>query len=444
MRFMDLVRLIFDNLGRRKGRVALTAIGVVIGTASVILLVSLAIGLQRSATSQLWGISDLKRIDVYPGWSEVNVGPGPVAVDPMTGMPPGVKLLTPATVEEIRAIPGVGLVSIRQTLSGGALLKYGRMETWPWIQGVDVDDLSAYEFKAQVGTTQLERGTAVVGAWVLKNFYDPRQRPGQEPPPPPTPEEIVGQQLKLEITKWAEDGQPITRTYTIRIAGVLEEARGEQDGAMFVRLDELIKWEEWVRGKRVNFNKEGYNQLLVRAEDPAKVVEIADQINALGYQASTPQSFVEGINSFFIVLQLVFGGIGAISLLVAAIGIANTMTMAILERTREIGLMKAIGATNRDVLSIFLGESAGIGLIGGIGGVILGWGGSYAINFLATTFLAGQSNPYGGLGPGIAAATPVWLPIFALVFSTLVGLISGLYPSLQAATLVPVNALKYE
>ncbi len=444
MRFMDLVKLIFDNLGRRKGRVALTAIGVVIGTASVILLVSLAIGLQRSATSQLWGISDLKRIDVYPGWSEVNVGPGPVAVDPSTGMPPGVKLLTPATVEEIRAMPGVELVSVRQTLSGGALLKFGKMETYPWIQGVDVDDLSAYEFKAQVGTTQLERGTAVVGAWVLRNFYDPRQRPGQEPPPPPTPEEIVGQQLKLEVTKWAEDGQPITRIFTIRIVGVLEEARAEQDGAMFVRLDELIKWEEWVRGKRINFNKEGYNQLLVRAADPAQVVDIADQINALGYQASTPQSFVEGINSFFTVLQLVFGGIGAISLLVAAIGIANTMTMAILERTREIGLMKAIGATNRDVLSIFLGESAGIGLLGGIGGVILGWGGSYAINFLATTFLAGQSNPYGGLGGGIAAATPLWLPLFALVFSTLVGLISGLYPSLQAATLVPVNALKYE
>ncbi|MFN7037799.1 MAG: ABC transporter permease, partial [Bellilinea sp.] len=108
MRFIDLVKLIFDNLGRRKGRVALTAIGVVIGTASVILLVSLAIGLQRSATSQLWGISDLKRIDVYPGWSEVNVGPGPVAVDPATGMPPGVKLLTPKTVEELPAIPGVG------------------------------------------------------------------------------------------------------------------------------------------------------------------------------------------------------------------------------------------------------------------------------------------------------------------------------------------------
>jgi putative ABC transport system permease protein len=301
-----------------------------------------------------------------------------------------------------------------------------------------------YEFTTQVGTTVLEPGTAVVGSWVLKNFYDPRQRPGQEPTPPPTPEEIVGQRVKFVLTKWTQDGQPVTRTITLRIAGVLTEARGEQDGAMFVRLDDLLKWEEWIRGRRVNFNKEGYNQLLVRAEDPGKVVEIADQINALGYQASTPQSYVEGINSFFVILQLVFGGIGAISLLVAAIGIANTMTMAILERTREIGLMKAIGATNRDVLSIFLGESAGIGLIGGIGGVLLGWGGSLAISFLATTYLAGQSGQFGGPPSGMTTYTPAWLPVFALVFSTLVGLLSGLYPSLRAATLVPVNALKYE
>ncbi|MEW6648832.1 MAG: ABC transporter permease, partial [Chloroflexota bacterium] len=239
MRFFDLVKLIFDNLGRRKGRVALTAIGVVIGTASVILLVSLAIGLQRSATDQLWGISDLKRIDVYPGWSEVPQA-GPVAVDPLTGMPPGVKLLTPSTVEEIRAIPGVALVSVRQSLmSGGGVLQFGRLETYPWMQGVDVDDLAMYEFTAQVGSTALEPGTAVVGSWVLRNFYDPRQRPGQEPTPPPTPEEFVGQRVKFVITKWTQDGQPVNRTITLRIAGVLTEARGEQDGAMFVRLDDL-------------------------------------------------------------------------------------------------------------------------------------------------------------------------------------------------------------
>ncbi|HEY5668876.1 MAG TPA: FtsX-like permease family protein, partial [Anaerolineales bacterium] len=131
-------------------------------------------------------------------------------------------------------------------------------------------------------------------------------------------------------------------------------------------------------------------------------------------------------------------------LLVAAIGIANTMAMAILERTREIGLMKAIGATNRDVLSVFLGEAAGIGFLGGLGGVLLGWSAGQILNVLALAYLAGQSAQTGGLPPSVAVYTPPWLPVFTLIFATLIGLLSGLYPALRAATLIPVNALKYE
>jgi putative ABC transport system permease protein len=185
--------------------------------------------------------------------------------------------------------------------------------------------------------------------------------------------------------------------------------------------------------------------LIVKAENPEVVIDIADQINTLGYQANTPQTVVEGINSFFLVLQVIFGGVGAIALLVAAIGIANTMAMAILERTREIGLMKAVGATNKDVLSIFLGEAAGIGFIGGLGGVILGWASSAVLNVVAISYYASQASTNGG-GSSLtmAASTPFWLPIFALVFATIVGLLSGLYPALRAATLVPVTALKYE
>jgi putative ABC transport system permease protein len=171
---------------------------------------------------------------------------------------------------------------------------------------------------------------------------------------------------------------------------------------------------------------------------------VTDTITQLGYQAYTPQSFVQGINSFFLILQVIFGGVGAIALLVAAIGIANTMAMAILERTKEIGLMKAVGATNRDVLSIFLGEAAGIGFIGGLGGIILGWAAGQIINVLALAYLAGQAAQQGGPPPTTAVFTPLWLPIFTLIFATLIGLLSGLYPALRAATMIPVNALKYE
>ena len=444
MRFFDLIALILDNLGRRKGRVVLTAVGVVIGTASVVLLISLAIGLQKSATSQLWGISDLKRIDVYPGYNDVVETNGGAIISKSVAAGgaanPGIKLLTPTTIDEIQAIPGVDMVIPRQGLSGGTTLQAGRLQSYPYVQGVDVDDLSVFEYPLQAGTTRLERGTAVLGYWAATQFYDPKQRPGQDPPEQP---DLLNQQLKLTLTRWTDDGQTVNKTINLKVVGILAEAQAEQDSMMLVNMDDLVSWEGWLRGQRVNFNRDGYNQLVVRASSPDQVIDIADQINNMGYQASTAQSYVQGINSFFVVLQIVFGGIGAISLLVAAIGIANTMTMAILERTREIGLMKAIGATNRNVLSIFLGESAGIGFVGGLGGVALGMIGGYVINIVASTYLSGQSS-YIGVGGSLTASTPVWLPPFALLFATLVGLLSGLYPSLRAASLVPVTALKYE
>jgi putative ABC transport system permease protein len=105
--------------------------------------------------------------------------------------------------------------------------------------------------------------------------------------------------------------------------------------------------------------------------------------------------------------------------------------------------MKAIGATNKDVLTIFLGEAAGIGLLGGLGGVLFGWGGSKILNVFAMQYLASQAQQ-GMLGSGLSAVTPTWLLLFAIIFATMVGFLSGLYPALRAATLEPVMALKYE
>ena len=353
----------------------------------------------------------------------------------------GVKLLTPATISEISAIPGVKQVIIQDYLQTGADMVYGKLHAWGNITGMDVKDLADMGLKASSGVTTLSKGTAVIGSWVPRNFYDPKQRPDDPPPDPP---DLLGQQVKLVLSKWTQDGQEVRKTVAVTIVGILEETRGSSDGNIYITLGESTAWNEWARGTRINRNKEGYSMLNVRAESVDVVTDIADAINALGYQANTPQSYVEGINSFFMVLQIIFGGVGAIALIVAAIGIANTMTMAILERTREIGLMKAVGASNKDVLSIFLGEAAGIGFIGGLGGVLIGWGASAIINVVALSYYASQVAEQGGLVPSMATSTPFWLPIFALVFATVIGLISGLYPALNAATMVPVTALKYE
>ncbi|MBI5952769.1 MAG: ABC transporter permease [Chloroflexi bacterium] len=444
MKFSDLLRLVFGNLSRRKARVALTAIGVVIGTAAIVVLVSLGIGLQKSATDQLYGIGDLTLIDVMPayGGGGMYYGGGmAVQSSDSSGKPEEPALLTNSALAQLREIPGVQIVIPRDYFFSPSTLRYQRMEGGVNIIGIATDDLANLGMEAEQGATTLSKGSMVIGVMIPKNFYDPTLRPGKEPPPPP---DLYNQQVQLVAMKWDQSGNEIRKTLSLRVAGVLKESGGEPDYSIYLPLDQVRLLNEWVNGTRINYNKTGYNQVIVKVDDPDKAMDVADQITAMGFQANTPQSFLQGINNTFLIMQIIFGGVGAIALLVAAIGIANTMAMSILERTREIGLMKAVGATNRDVLSLFLGEAAGIGFIGGVGGIIVGWLSAQAINVVALVYLAGQASQQGGPPPSVAVYTPIWLPLFALIFSTLIGMLSGLYPALRAATMIPVMALKYE
>ena len=432
MRLVDLISLIIDNLKRRKGRVVLTAIGVIIGTAAVVTLISLGAGLKESATSQLWGINDLSNVEVYPGYPQMT-GNGMQSFTE-----DDIKKITPDVVAQFEAMPGVTRVIIKQSVNTGIEIKLDKLMAWGNITGVNLDDLADMGVTAQQGITDVsETGTIVVGSWIKNNFYDPNQRPGDDPFEPP---DLMGQTLKVDFVRWNNDGTETRKSMRLLVVGVLAETRGEADYNMYMNWDDVLKLNDWVAGRRVDYSKQGYNNVTVKATSPEVVIDLAQQITDMGFQAYTPQSQVQSINSFFTIMQVVFGGVGAIALLVAAIGIANTMAMAILERTREIGIMKAIGATNNNILSIFLGEAAGIGFLGGVGGFLLGWAICGIINLLAGSYLTSQS----GGGTTLATSIPVWLPLFSIFFATIVGLISGLYPALSAATLVPVNALKYE
>lgn len=445
MRLLDLLDLIADNLGRRIGRVALTAIGVVIGTAAIVILVSLAIGLQISANERLIGIGDLTQIVVEPNYGEVTDGRGIIVeippLRPGGGGSPNQKLITDQSLQELAALPGVVSVIPRDYMQGGGAMYYNRLESWLGVTGMGIADLSQLGLKAQGGILELKRGEAIIGAMIPSNFIDPRWVPGREPPPPP---DLLGKVVKFTLFKSDSEGNEIRRSFPVRITGIIAESKTESDWSIYMPIEDVKSFNEWFLNRRINRNQDGYPNALVKVASLDDVLSTADEISAMGYRAYTQLTYVQGINSFYTILQVIFGGVGAIALLVAAIGIANTMAMSILERTREIGLMKALGATNRDVLSVFLGEAAGIGLLGGLGGVILGWSTGQALNALALAYLARQATQTGAPPPSVAVFTPLWLPVFALVFSILIGILSGLYPALRAATLIPVAALKYE
>jgi len=407
--------------------------------------VSLGAGLQRSATGSLGNIANLKQIQVMgrtgAGVAEVvePVGGGSRVTrrSAQSDQPQG---LTEASLAELRAIPGVAAVVPLDDLQAPTQLKVKRVVGGSQIMGVGPEALRQLGLEAASGVMQIGRDQMVVGARVADNFYDPQRGT------PVRGLSLLGEMVTLEVTKFGDEGEVTTRTWRYRVAGILKEG-SESDYQVFIPQRDLEAMNEWFSGKRIDRNKQGYNRAIVVAADNRQVEEVQRQIREKGYNAFSALDALRQINRYFGILQGILGGIGAVALLVAAFGIVNTLSMAILERTREIGLMKAVGARNRDVMSIFLGEAAFIGLLGGVAGVGVGWGLSSVANLIIQGLIqqSGGNSPFSGpSGPMDIVYTPAWLAIFALLFATTVGLVSGIYPALRAATLDPLRALKYE
>lgn len=442
----DLLRLVLSNLKRMKARVAMTAIGVIIGTAAVVVLMSLGAGLQKMATESLYGMGGLDELMIYNNsyWGEAK---------PTGGGDQENIVLNDEAIDQIRAMEGVLAVTPFQDVMMQGPLRLDRQDGWGQVYGVEMEDFGKI-VTINRGTLDIYRGQVIIGATVAENFI-PWEERMEESEATPEPPEVFGKILQMVSYQYNEADMSQTESVIARleVAGELKSQGYMYDYSIFMPLKEAQRLNQRINSgvlpEQQSGSRQGYSQALVKANDPNQAPLIEQQIKDMGFSVQSDRQQLESINQFFLIVQAILGGIGAVALLVAAFGIANTMVMAIYERTREIGLMKAIGATNQDVMSVFLAEAGSIGFLGGIGGVLLALGLNLIINVVGQPLIA-NGGLFGGGAPGqeqvaqSLTATPLWLPIFAIIFATLIGVISGIYPAIRAAALSPIRALKYE
>jgi putative ABC transport system permease protein len=428
----ELLNLAIGNLLRARARLIMTAGGVLVGTAAVILLISITIGLQQAAENDIGANASLTEMYIYPAYNP-NL--------PFDQLPQ----LDVALIRKLYTIPNVALVVPTNYLEGGGEIVAGKYYGYGSVQGVDASLVPYLGLEAAQGEISLERGQVLIGSQVGRNFFDPNATEYQ-----PIEVDTFTTPLTLTIYQYTGDN-PQPKKVKLNVAGVLAPNQSF-DYTILMPLADVLEYNEFTTGKPFDPETFRFASVMVRATSRETTTEVAEAIRKLGYEVGGVVDFLNQLNQFFGTMRLMLGAVGSVALLVAAFGVANTMTMAILERTKEIGLMKAIGATDRDVMTIFLIEAGLVGLCGGAAGVGL----SYFLQNLANTAIRNLPTGDGGGGAMFLPINPELfrtadllvippeLTAFAIVLATAVGVVSGLLPALRAARMTPVLALKSE
>lgn len=436
MRFRDLAFLVVSNLRRMKLRLALTSLGVVIGTSAIVLMVSLGIGLQANMTASLGDLGAATHINVMGG-----------------GMAPGMEealalderaVESFESVEHVEAVlPGIYVFSVQN-------VKYKRYEAYFGPQGVPMEAFEKFGYQLAEGRLPRSETEMLLGAAVPASFMFAGKGGGTDMGGgPQAPElDLLGKRLTATVVTYpteeqmkADPNAPVKeerRKFTV--VGILEPSDMQTDSSVYVTLDTALELNDLDR-RKVN-----YESVIVKADSVNTVAEVEQTIKDQGFYTFSAQSMQKELKSVFLVIQGVLGALGGIAMLVAALGIANTMTMSIYERTREIGIMKAVGASNRQIKRVFLGEAAIIGVLGGVGGLVFSGAGAALANLFVQALIANQTATGGG-GPAETTSffqIPVWLAVFAIAFAAGVGLLAGVLPAVRAANLDPLTALRHE
>jgi len=457
MKGRDLGELAVRNLREAILRNSLTTLGVAVGVASLVAMLSLGVGLQALASSRLTksGLFDAVFVTSRRGFGGPGEGPpkpNPIAHEKF-------KPLDENARQQFAALPNV--VDVYPQIRFLTDVRYQGNSYSTNVLGVPESSRSASAFDSITGKyfSSPTAEEAILQADFAKELS-------------PQPATLVGQEITLryaerravssdEISKEQDIDKQldeimsggisiVSREKKLRIAGIIESdpsagIGGFGGGRVFlpIRVAEQLHpaqandVQDFVRGG--GSGKPTYAALTIRVKNPKNVLQVEDAIKKLGFNAFSLLDAARSLRLVFTVFDLFLGLFGSLALTVASLGIINTLVMAILERRREIGVLKALGATDGDVRSLFFAEAGAMGLVGGILGVALGWLIGQALTWGTTIYLRQQDLPAVKI-----SYVPWWLAASAIAFAVAVSLVAGLYPAGRAARLNPVEALRYE
>ena len=455
---LDLIKMSLGNLWRRKLRTLLTVLGVVIGTASIITTLSLGFGMKEQNKKLLaqMGPVDVIRVVSYPIY------------DPETQTQKDAKPLDDSAVNELEAIENVQ-ATIPTLEVDGADLASKKYSNFAQIIGVDPEKYALLNPEMQWGRflESSDGEVAVFGGGLKRSWYDRNARGGRMNDmrdPDKTIVDLEKDPITMNIGASYDmdtEQRKYAKTHKIKVVGEFPEEDWETAYNVYIPMDFALKLKKEIKRENDKQKAEGtdfgmgyrdrnstskYSSIIVKVDNIKNMRDVNEKVKALGYNAQSNLQETDALNKNVESTQKILGGIGAVSLLVAAIGIANTMVMSIYERIKEIGIMKVIGANVSDIKKMFLTEAAFIGLFGGAMGIGVSYIASSIINYLSKK---GNPDEMGGMmgglpmmGEGKISIIPVWLVFVALLFATVVGIVSGYYPARKATKLSPLEAIR--
>jgi ABC-type antimicrobial peptide transport system permease subunit len=417
MTFRDMLGTALENLGRRKVRTVLTSTGVIVGILTIVTMVSLGVGVQTEVRSQFAALG-LENLFVRPGQ------PGEQNFFTRYAAPERDHPITPKVIGEWKQVPGVVEVTPVIDLTGVAtsLELPGGSRSQVFVVGPRVFSPNPFQRPATAVagaiTLTAQRGEMVLGRGAL--------------PKGARAEDLVGKELSIVLRSPRGESQ----SFAMKVAGVNDSDEAEVQ----VPALDMADMKAWWFNTPNYLDTQGYDTAIVRAKDVNTATQLLKSFRDQGFRVQSLELILDTANRVFALINVMLSSIGGLALFVASLGIVNTMIMAIYERTREIGTLKAIGASRGDIRNMFMIEAGLIGAIGGVAGIIGGWLLGILLNQVIAWYIQREKLPI----EATFFVTPWWLALAALAFAALVGIVAGLYPAARAARLDPLVALRYE